>query len=109
MISDLSWDARSLSDWQDSQNRPEPNFEAVDITDLADKLNRVLAWLAEADTAERMGMRTAILLYCVRPDFLPETSLRLMSQTSKQNLSKLVTDFKGTFNLRPSVNQAAKR
>jgi hypothetical protein len=31
-----------------------------------------------------------------------------MSGTTKQNLSKMVVDFKATFNLRPSVNQAAK-
>jgi hypothetical protein len=108
MISDLSWDAASLADWQDSQRRPD-NPETTDITELADKLTRVLAWLSEGDTTERLGMRCAILIYCTRPDFLPETSLRLLSATSRQNLSKLVVDFKATFNLRPSVNQAAKR
>jgi hypothetical protein len=107
MISDF-WDSASLANWQDSQRRLEPDSETTDITDLADRLTRVLAWLAEAETIERLGMRTAILLYCVRPDFLPEQSLRLISGTTKQNLSKMVTDFKGTFSLRPSVNQVAK-
>jgi hypothetical protein len=108
MITDLSSDARSLADWQDSQKRAEADPEKTDISDLADALTRLLAWLSEADTTERMGMRTLILIYVVRPDFLQEQSLRLMSQTTKQNLSKLVVDFKQTFNLRPSVNQAAK-
>ena len=110
MISDLSsWDARSLSDWQDLRKQPETELETTDITELADKLNRVIAWLSEGDSIERMGMRCAIFIYIVRPDFLAETSLRLMSKTTKQNLSKLVVDFRQTFNLRPSVNQAAKQ
>jgi hypothetical protein len=108
MISDLSWDAASLADWQDSKNRAESDSEKTDISELADALTRVLAWLSEGDTTERLGMRCAIFIYCTRPDFLPETSLRALSGTTKQNLSKLVVDFKATFNLRPSVNQAAK-
>ena len=95
MISvELLWDARSLADWQATQNQPEPDLETTDITELADKLTRVLGWLSEGDTIERLGMRCAILLYCVRPDFLPEQSLHLISGTTKQNLSKMVTDFK---------------
>ena len=51
MISvELLWDARSLADWQATQNQPEPDLETTDITELADKLTRVLGWLSEGDT-----------------------------------------------------------
>jgi hypothetical protein len=65
---ELSWEARSLADWQDSQNRIESDPDS-DLTDLVPKVSRLLGWLAEGGTAEQRGDRVTAMLFVVRPDF----------------------------------------
>jgi hypothetical protein len=98
----------AMETWRDVQNRPESDSDS-DLSDLVPKVSRLLGWLSEATTIERMGLRTAVLLYCTRPDLLETSSLEQMSATSRQNVSKLVVSFRATFNLRPAINQIAKR
>ena len=94
--------------WRDAKNQEEIDPDS-DLTELVPALSRVLGWLADAKTIERLGLRTAVLLNVVRPDLLPATSLAEMSGTSRQNVSKLVVSFRATFGLRESINQIAKR
>ena len=98
----------AVQSWKDAQNQEEIDPDS-DITNLVPVLARVLGWLADAKTVERLGLRTAVLLNVVRPDLLPATSLAEMSGTSRQNVSKLVVSFRATFGLRESINQIAKR
>jgi hypothetical protein len=104
---ELSWENRSLADWQDSQKRIESDPDS-DLSDLVPKVSRLLGWLAEGGTAEQRGDRVTAMLFCIRPDFVEGRSLKFMSNSSKQNLSKLVVDFRATFGLRQSAHQAAK-
>jgi len=108
MISDIGVEAQlAMQEWRDLQNRPETDPDS-DLTDLVPALSRLLGWLNEGDTCERKGMRFVAMLVCVRPDFIEARSLGQMSPTSKQNLSKLVVDFRSTFGWRASAHQAAK-
>jgi hypothetical protein len=102
-------DREALQTWRDTTNRPDELDPDSDITDLVPALSRVLGWLSDAKTIERLGLRTAVLLSVVRPDLLPETSLAELSGTTRQNVSKLVVAFRATFGLRESTNQVAKR
>jgi len=102
-------DRLALQSWRDTTNRPEELDPDSDITDLVPALSRVLGWLSDAKTIERLGLRTAVLISIVRPDLLPETSLSELSGTSRQNVSKLTVSFRATFGLRESTNQIAKR
>jgi hypothetical protein len=108
MISvELAWEARSLADWQDSQNlESDPDS---DLSDLIPKVSRLLGWLAEGRTAEQRGDRVTAMLFVVRPDFIEGRSLKFMSSSSKQNLSKLIVDFRATFGWRESAHQIARR
>lgn len=98
----------SLLAWRDTTNREEFDSDA-DITSLIPAIARLIGWLCEPETCERRGMRVTALAEVVRPDFNGGKSLGRMSKTSKQNLSKLMTDFRTTFNLRESAHQIAKR
>jgi hypothetical protein len=112
MISEIAGVENRLAvqEWRDLQNQPENESDPdSDITDLVPALSRVLGWLADASTIERLGLRTAVLLNVIRPDLLPEISLAEMSGTTRQNVSKLVVSFRETFGLRESINQRAKR
>jgi len=95
--------------WRDAQNRPENDDSDSDITNLVPSLARLLVWLSDATTVERIGMRTMVLIHIVRPDLLPATSIAELSGTSRQNISKLTVSFRATFGLRESTNQVAKR
>src|ERR1700674_5708386 len=78
MIQDLSWDDKSLIDWQNLQNLPECDPDS-DLTALVPACGRLLGWQAEGQTAEQRGDRVTAMLYCVRPDFVEGRSLRFMS------------------------------
>jgi hypothetical protein len=97
-----------LQSWRDETKRKEIDPDS-DITNLVPALARVLGWLADAGTIERLGLRAAVLLNVVRPDLLPNTSLSEMSATSRQNVSKLTVSFRATFGFRDSAHQIAKR
>jgi hypothetical protein len=112
MISEITGveDRQAMENWRDLQNWPEnENDPDSDLTDLIPALARLLGWLSEAGTIERLGLRTAVLLNTVRPDLLPKLSLAEMSGTTRQNVSKLTVSFRATFGLRESAHQAAKR
>jgi hypothetical protein len=96
----------SLQSWRDSQAEIDPDS---DLTDLVPVLSRLIGWLCEPETVERRGLRVCALAECVRPDLNGGRSLgQLSAGTSKQNLSKLMTDFRATFHLRPSAHQVVK-
>jgi hypothetical protein len=109
MISDLeAVEARlAMEAYRDLQNQPECDSDS-DLTDLVPALGRLLGWLNEGEKCEQKGMRVVAMLIVVRPDFIQQKSLSEMSPTSKQNLSKLVVDFRSTFGWRPSAHQIAK-
>ena len=98
----------SLLAWRDATNQAEFDPDA-NLADLVPVISRLIGWLCEAETCERRGLRVTALAEVIRPDFNGGKSLGRMSKTSKQNLSKLMTDFRVTFNLRESAHQAAKR
>lgn len=102
-------DQLALSEWRGAMHQAFDDDPDSDLTDLVPALSRLLGWLSEPETCERRGMRVTAMNECVRPDFNQGRSLGRMSKTSKQNLSKLMTDFRKTFNLRESAHQAAKR
>ena len=107
---EILWENHSFANWQAAQNQPENADPDSDLTDLIPALSRLLAWLSEGKECEQKGMRVVAMLSVVRPDFLHEKSLKYMSNTSKQNLSKLCVDFRQTFGWRASAQQvAAKR
>ena len=84
MISEIAGveERLAMEEWRDLQNRPEnENDPDSDLTELVPALSRLLGWLSEAATIERLGLRTAVLLNIVRPDLLPKTSLAEMSGT----------------------------
>jgi hypothetical protein len=110
MISDIDYVqvGIDLQSWRDATNREEIDPDS-DISELVPALARVLGWLADGKTIERLGLRTAVLINIVRPDLLPPTSLAEMSATSRQNVSKLTVSFRATFGLRESTQQIAKR
>ena len=89
-----------MESWRDLQHRPNENGSDSDITDLVPALSRLLGWLSEAGTIDRLGLRTAVLLNIVRSDLLPNVSLAEMSGTTRQNVSKLTVSFRATFGLR---------
>jgi hypothetical protein len=101
-------DRLAVQEFRDLQNQAEIDPDS-DLTDLVPALSRLLGWLNEGERCEQKGMRVVAMLVCVRPDFIQEKSLGQMSPTSKQNLSKLVVDFRSTFGWRASTHQAAKR
>jgi hypothetical protein len=100
-------DRQSMESWRDVQNRPESDPDS-DLTDLVPALSRLLGWLCEPENCERRGMRVTALVQVVRPDLNGGRSLGQMSPTSKQNISKLIVDFRATFCYRPSAHQVAK-
>src|ERR1700730_1643316 len=106
MISDIGVEAQlALESWRDATNREEIDPDA-DLTNLIPALSRLLGWLGEGETCERRGMRVTVLLEVGRPDFNHGKSLGQMSPTSKQNLSKLMTDFRLTFGWRQCAHPA---
>ena len=112
MISEISGVENRLAvqEWRDLQNQPEnENDSDSDLTDLVPALSRLFGWLSQADTIQRLGLRTGVMLNVIRPDLLPETSLAEMSGTTRQNVSKLTVSFRATFGLRESANQITKR
>jgi hypothetical protein len=102
-------DQIALREWKGQMHQAIADDPDSDITDLVPALARLLGWLSEGEKCEQKGMRVVAMLYVVRPDFLKEKSLGRMSATSKENLSKLVVDFRLTFGWRESGHQAAKR
>jgi hypothetical protein len=105
MISDIGVEAQmAIQSWRDSQ----AEIDSVDYSDLIPALSRVLGWLNEGDQCEQKGMRVVAMLFVVRPDFIEQRSLGKMSQASRQSFDALVLDFRSTFTLRNSVNQAEK-
>jgi hypothetical protein len=110
MISEIAGvqERLAIESWQNGHNLEDIDPDS-DLTDLVPALSRLLGWLCEPETCERRGMRLTALAECVRPDLNGGKSLAQLSPTSKQNLSKLMTDFRETFNLRPSAHQIAKR
>lgn len=106
---EILWENHSLASWQATQNQPEPESDPdSDISALVPACARLLAWLTQPETCERRGMRVTAMAEVIRPDLNGGRSLGQMSGTSKQNLSKLMTDFRSTFNIRPSAHQIAK-
>jgi hypothetical protein len=107
--SDIGVEAQlAIQEWRDAQNRAEIDPDS-DLTALMPAISRFVGWLCEPETVERRGLRVCALEECVRPDLNSGRSLGQTSAgTSKQNLSKLMTDCRSTFHLRPSAHQAAK-
>lgn len=109
MISEIAGveERLAMESWRDATNQAEIDPDS-DLTALVPALSRLLGWLCEPETCERRGMRLTALVQVVRPDLNGGKSLGQISPTSKQNISKLMVDFRATFCYRPSAHQVAK-
>jgi hypothetical protein len=100
--------AIDLQRWKESENRFESDQDSR-LASLIPPLSRLLGWLNEGKTCEQIGMRFTAMLVCVRPDFIEEQSLKLLSPKSQRSLSELIADFRLTFGWRGSVNEIGQR
>ena len=78
-----------LQNWKDLENRAESDQDSR-LTNPVPALSRLLGWLNDGKTCEKIGMRFTAMLVCVRPDFIEANSLNLMSPKSKQSLLELI-------------------
>lgn len=73
----------------------DPRHEARAL--LLECLSRVFIWIADAPTLEERGVRASVVLFCVRPDLLPEPTLEALGDRvgrSGQAVHKLAEDFR---------------
>ena len=71
----------------------EARFLALEV------ISRLLIWMAEGDSLEERGVRATVVLYCVRPDLISESTLEEIGHTSgrsKQAVHQLVESFRET-------------
>lgn len=91
--------------WRDDNDDSSDN----DLSNLVPPLARLLGWIAEGENVNQMGMRIAAVLHEFRPDLLNGRSLTQISTNTRQNLDKLVVDFRATFAIRKSSRQLCKK
>jgi hypothetical protein len=84
---------------------PDPDS---DLCDLVPKITRLIGWMAEGKTYDQMGMRVVAMLKVVRPDFLNGQSLDELTPTTRQNVNRLMVDFRSTFGYHDTPHQRAK-
>jgi hypothetical protein len=73
--------------------KQEARFLALEV------ISRLLIWMAEGDSLEERGVRATVVLYCVRPDLISESTLEEIGHTSgrsKQAVHQLVESFRET-------------
>jgi hypothetical protein len=73
--------------------KQEARFLALEV------ISRLLIWMAEADSLEERGVRATVVLYCVRPDLIGESTLEEIGHTSgrsKQAVHQLAESFRET-------------
>jgi hypothetical protein len=59
-------------------------------------VSRVFIWIADGGTLEQIGLRSTVVLYCVRSDLIGGATLEeigLRAGCSRQAVENLVTDF----------------
>ncbi|RRJ96386.1 hypothetical protein Ga0100231_021130 [Opitutaceae bacterium TAV4] len=73
--------------------KQEARFLALEV------ISRLLIWMAEADSLEERGVRATVVLYCVRPDLIGDSTLEEIGHTagrSKQAVHQLAESFRET-------------
>ena len=73
--------------------KQEARFLALEV------ISRLLIWMAEGESLEERGVRATVVLYCVRPDLIGESTLEEIGHTagrSKQAVHQLAESFRET-------------
>lgn len=73
----------------------DPRLEARAM--LLESLSRVFIWIADAATVEERGVRASVVLFCVRPDLIPEATMEALGERvglSFHAIFKLAEDFR---------------
>lgn len=63
---------------------------------------RLLLWMADAPTLEDRGLRSSVVLYCVRPDLLDGATLEKLGELSgrtRQAVHQLADNFRDSIGL----------
>lgn len=73
----------------------DPRLEARAM--LLESISRVFIWVADAPTLEERGVRASVVLFCVRPDLIPEQTMEALGDLAGvtfQTVFKLAEDFR---------------
>jgi hypothetical protein len=73
----------------------DPRLEARAM--LLESISRVFIWVADAATLEERGVRASVVLFCVRPDLIPESTMEALGESvglSFHTIFKLAEDFR---------------
>ena len=65
-------------------------------------ISRLMIWITEADSLEERGVRTTVVLFCVRPDLIKEQTLDEIGEVSgrsRQAVHQLADSFRATTGL----------
>ena len=68
--------------------------------EIAEAFGRVLEWASRANSLVAMGQRMYVMLYALRPALIEGMTLEQIGKqnaTTRQNIDKLVCDFRDTF------------
>ena len=69
---------------------------------LLESISRVFIWVADAATLEERGVRASVVLFCVRPDLIPETPMEELGERvglSFHRIAQLAEEFRLTTGL----------
>lgn len=78
----------------------DPHQEARAM--LLESISRVFIWVADAATLEERGVRASVVLFCVRPDLIPEKTMEALGDRvglAFCTIAKLADDFRLTTGL----------
>jgi hypothetical protein len=73
----------------------DPLYEARALT--VEVISRLFIWMSEGDSLEERGVRATVVLYCVRPDLIGESTLEEIGHVagrSKQAVHQLADSFR---------------
>ena len=83
----------------------EPVDPRVEARALAlEVICRLFLWMADAPTLEDRGLRTSVVLYCVRPDLVDGATLEKIGEQTgrtRQHVHKLADSFRLTTGIAP--------
>ena len=92
----------SLQTSRDPFFAEQPDINSEVRTQVGEAVTRMLVWIAEDDDITRLGLRSMVALYCVRPDLIEGASLEkigVLGGCSAQAVHKLAKDFRQNMEL----------